>query len=57
MAALTAIRRGSPFRPFYERLTQRGRLRMVAPVAVVPKLLVTLNAIVRDRAPGQPLTA
>ena len=45
MAALTAIRRGSPFPFFYERLTERGRPR------------VTLNAIVRDHAPWCPLTA
>jgi transposase len=57
MAALTAIRRGSPFRPFYERLIQRGRPRKVALVAVMRKLLVTLNAIVRNRTPWQPLTA
>lgn len=57
MAALTAIRRGSSFRPFYERLTQRGRPREVALVAVVRKLLVALNAIVRDRTPWRPLTA
>jgi len=57
MAALTAIRQGSPFRPFYERLTQRGRLRKVALVAMMRNLLVTLNAIVRDRAPWRPLTA
>jgi transposase len=55
MAALTAIRRGSPFRPFYERLTGRGRPRKVALVTVMRKLLVTLNAIVRDRTPWQPL--
>ena len=57
MAALTAIRRGSPFRPFYERLTQRGRPRKVALVAVMRKLLVTLNAIVRNRTPWQPVNA
>ena len=57
MAVLTAIRRGSPFRPFYERLIQRGRPRRVALVAVMRKLLVTLNAIVRNRTPRQPLTA
>ncbi len=57
MAELTAIQRGSPFRPFYdERLTQRGRPRKFALVAVMRKLLVTLNAIVRDRTPWRPLT-
>ncbi|KOX43857.1 hypothetical protein ADL19_26795 [Streptomyces purpurogeneiscleroticus] len=57
MAALTAIRRGSPYRPFYERLTQRGRPRKVALVAVMRKLLVTLNAIVHNRKPWRPLMA
>ena len=57
MAALTAIRRGSPFRPFYERLTERSRLRKVALVAVMRKLLVTLNAIVRDCTLWRPLPA
>ena len=57
MAALTAIRRGSPFRPFYERLTKCGSLRKVALVAVMRKLFVTSNAIVRNRTPWRPLTA
>ncbi|WP_082490466.1 IS110 family transposase [Methylobacterium sp. Leaf91] len=57
MAALTAIRRGSPFRPFYEQLTQRGRPKKVALVAVMRNLLVTLNAIVRGRTPWQSIPA
>jgi transposase len=57
MAALTAIRRGSPFRPSYERLTGRGRPRKVVLVPVMRKLLVTLNAIVRDPTRWLPLTA
>lgn len=57
MAALTTIRRGSPFRPFYERLTLRGRPRKVALVAVMRKLLVTLNAIVRNRTPWRSVMA
>jgi transposase len=57
MAALTAIRRRSPFRAFYERLTARGRPKKVALVAVMRKLLVILNAILRDRAPWQPIAA
>lgn len=52
MAALTAIWRGSPFRTFYERMTQRGRAKKVALVAVMRKLLIMLNSIVRDRTPG-----
>jgi transposase len=57
MAALTAIRRHSPFRAFYERLTARGRPKKVALVAVMRKLLTILNAIVRDRSPWRPLNA
>jgi transposase len=57
MVALTAIRRSSPFRSLYERLTQRGRPKKVALVAVMRKLLVTLNAIVRDRTPWPSINA
>lgn len=57
MAALTAIRRGSPFRSLYEQLTQRGRPKKVALVAVMRKLLVTLNAIVRHRTPWRSIPA
>jgi transposase len=57
MAALTAIRRRSPFRSFYDRLTSRGRPKKVALVAVMRKLLTILNAILRDRMPWQPLNA
>jgi len=57
MSALTAIRRDSPFRPFCDQLTQRGRPKKVTLVPVMPKLLVTLNAIVRDRTSWRPLTA
>lgn len=55
MAALTAIRRRSPFRAFYDRLTSRGRPKKVALVAVTRKLLTIPNAIVRDRTPWRPL--
>ncbi len=57
MAALTAIRRRSPFRAFYDRLTSRGRPKKVALVAVMRKLLTILNAILRNSTPWQPLRA
>ena len=38
MAALTATRRRSPFRAFYDQLTARGRPKKVALVAVNRKL-------------------
>ena len=57
MAALTATRRRSPFRAFYDQLTARGRPKKVALVAVMRKLLTILNAILRDHAPWRPLNA
>jgi transposase len=51
MAALTAIRRRSPFRTFYDNLIARGRPKKVALVAVMRKLVTILNAILRDRTP------
>ena len=51
MAALTATRRHSPFRAFYDQLTARGRPKKVALVAVMRKLITILNAILRDNSP------
>lgn len=42
--ALTAIRRRSPFKAFYDRLTAWGRPKKVALVAVMRNLLTILNA-------------
>lgn len=57
MAALTAIRRRSPFRAFYERLNARVPPKKVTMVAFMRKLLVILNAIRRDRTPWQTTAA
>jgi transposase len=51
MAALTAIRCNPVLRTFYNQLITRGRLKKVALVAVLRKLLTVLNAIVRDLTP------
>lgn len=48
MAALSAARYNPALRSFYERLVGRGKARKVALVAVMRKLLVVLNAMVRD---------
>jgi transposase len=53
MAALTAIRYEPRLRDFYQRLRQRGKAGKVAIVATMRKMLVILNARVRQaRAPG-----
>jgi transposase len=54
-AARAAISHPSPFRAFYDRLvSQNHRPGMVALVAVMRKILVTANAVARDRQPWNP---
>jgi transposase len=51
-AARAAIRHPSPFREFYDRLVNENhRPGKVALTAVMRKILVTANAVVRDRQP------
>jgi len=55
MAAMVAARRNPAIRTFAERLSAKpGKVRLVA---CMRKLLVTLNAMVRDRAQWQPRNA
>jgi transposase len=51
MAALSAAHWNPTLRAFYQRLLQRGAPKKKALIAVARKLLVILNAIVRDRTP------
>jgi transposase len=48
MAALTATRCNPTIRAFHARLIAAGKLRKVALVACMRKLLVILNAMVRN---------
>jgi transposase len=48
MATLTAIRVNPNIRAFYTRLVARGKVKKVAFVAAMRKLLTILNAVVRD---------
>lgn len=48
MGALVASRFNGPLRVFYERLVGTGKPKKVALVAVMRRLLVILNAMVRD---------
>ena len=50
MATLSAIRHNPSIRPVYQRLRQAGKKKMVAFTACMRKLLVILNAMIRDRA-------
>ena len=51
MATLSAIRFNPAIRDFYNRKRAEGKLKMVAFVAAMRKLLVTLNAILRTKQP------
>ena len=51
MATLVAIRHNSVIRDFYQRLLARGKIKKVALVACMRKLLVILNAMLRDNQP------
>ena len=48
MSALTAMRYEPALRDFYLRLRERGKAAKVAIVAVMRKMLVILNARMRD---------
>ena len=47
MATFSANRYNKPIRTFYQRLVANGKLRKVALVACMRKLLVILNAMVK----------
>ena len=51
MATLVATRHNPVIRDFYQRLLARGKVKQVALVACMRKLLTILNAMLRD---GQP---
>jgi transposase len=48
MASMSARKYNTELRPFYERLIQNGKKPMVALVALMRKIIVILNAKVRD---------
>lgn len=48
MGAMTAIRWNPVLKAFYERLIKVGKIKMVALTACIHKLLIILNAMVRD---------
>jgi len=53
MAALSAIKHNKLIKPFYERLIKAGKAYKVAIVACMRKILVILNAMVRENQPFQ----
>lgn len=57
VAALVAARWNPVIKDLYDRLMKRGKCKMVALTACVHKLLLILNAMVRDGTLWQPTTA
>ena len=54
LAALSAVRYNPRLRAHYRALLERGKAKKLALVACMRKLLVTLNAILRDSSPWKP---
>lgn len=54
MAALSGVRYNPVLRAFYEQLVARGKLKKVALVACMRKLLTILNSILRHNTPWSP---
>jgi len=51
MATLSAVRCNSVIRSFYQRLCEAGKAKKVALTACMHKLLIILNAMIRDKTP------
>lgn len=49
MAAFNAVRSSPPFTEFHDRIYNRANAKKVAVIAVARKLLITLNAMLRDK--------
>jgi transposase len=54
MATLVATRFNPVIKTFYDRLLQAGKPKKVALTACMRKLLIILNAILRDQKPWNP---
>ena len=54
MSVWSATRWNPVIRVFYERLREKGRPAKVAQAACMRKLLILLNAMVRDHRPWDP---
>ena len=54
MSTLVATRYNPVIKVFYQRLLATGKLKKVALIACMHKLLTIMNAMVRDMTPWQP---
>ncbi len=51
MAAVTAIEHNKPLKQYAEELEKRGKCFKIVATAVLRKMVITLNAIIRDQEP------
>jgi len=49
IAALSAVKHNRVLKAYYEAMVERGKLKQVALVAVIRKMIITLNAMLRDQ--------
>lgn len=56
LAAVTAARANSHFAAFYKRLRDAGKAPKTALIALARKILVTINAIVKNKTTFKPMT-
>jgi len=54
MATLSAVRHNAPIKLFYQRLVAHGKLKKVALVACMRKLLTILNAMAKNETTWNP---
>lgn len=54
MATLVAVKFNAPLKTFYEKLCKLGKKKMVALVACMRKLLITLNAMLKNNTAWSP---
>ena len=54
MAALSAVRYNPVIKAFYERLIAKGKVKKVALVACMHKMLTIMNAIIKSGIPWNP---
>lgn len=54
MPALSALRYNRPLKEYYERLVEQGKKRKVAVVAVMRKMIITMNAMIKNNESWAP---
>jgi transposase len=55
MAVLSAKKSNAALKRFYDRLVAKGKLKKVALVACMRKLIIVMNAMIRDNTEWQPM--